>query len=204
VSKGYTTPAAVAAYLGRTLTTDQQALIINTLIPAVEEWIDGMAGRAWAATGSAAAEYVRVVGDEVSLASWPVLAVTSVTAYSGVVGEAGDALVTGTDYELRNAARGLLVLDPGVAAYRYLLVQYTYDYGALPSDLTLAATMIVADWLQPALNVDSYGISEYQVGQDLRVKYAVGGVVGSKDWTVPQAALDIIDRYRTPASGAIY
>lgn len=174
MAKGYTTSAKVADYLGRTFTAAQVALA-TSLVDAVEAWIDRRQGRGW--SGPAVVdEYHPVYGDTVRTSLAPVVSLEAVRLSPGGGGE----LVTGAS--LRDASSGLIDLG-GVLDQAYVYLSYT-PANTVPAHVALAATMLVAYLLRPALHPDSQGLSEYQLGQELRVKL--------RDEAIPADILDLL------------
>lgn len=185
--KGYTNPVRVAAYLGVTLTADQIDLCNDQLIGAAERWIEKRRGQTWQAAAIVDEEYYSVPGPNLYLRVAPIL---SVQAVKGRVflGETETVLVVGTDYEVRDLDKGLIyipaqgggvkgdIVIAGLDAYGQgviydrIRVSYT-PAAALPEDYALAATMLVADWLQTPLGNVRQGVQKETFG-DLSVTYS--------------------------------
>jgi hypothetical protein len=184
-ARGYTTAAKVAGYLGVTLSTEQSAQCA-ALIPSVEKFIDGRLGRALMVS-AVATERHALVGPRVFLRHTPATTITSVT---GVTTD-GTATTLATDrYRLLDPERGLLYLDDW-GAYDYVTVAYACD-ATLPDDIGLAATMLAAAWLQPALRPGTEGVESYRL-PDLEVRF-----VRERDGAgrpVPRTVSDILDGY---------
>jgi hypothetical protein len=172
-AKGYTSTDLVAAELGRTLTA-AQLLQCATLIPQAESFIDTQTGKAWM-TPSPIVDELHQIGDSsvVYLGSRPVTAVTIVKVRALSFGSTDVTLVAGTDYELFEASRGVLLLNGSYQTGSLLKVSYT-STGAVPGDIQRAATLLVAGWLtDSSVDPDLYqrGIESYSVGSDLSVKF---------------------------------
>lgn len=165
----YTDAARIANYLGVVLTGDQQTQA-GVLAQAASDWIDGYKGRSWQAVSPVTGEVQPVNGDRVYLAHRPVVAVTSVETRGNYIGAAYTPLAAG-QYELLDADAGVLRLI-GWGSY-LARVAYTHAASAPPPVIALAATMIAASWLHPALNPSTAGLDQISVGQnDISVKFS--------------------------------
>lgn len=186
----YTDVAAVQLYLGRTLSDDQQAQV-DALIPAAQSWIDARSGHAWDVSAPIADETHYLYGPQVSLDLAPVAAVTSVKVRDTCVGATDTTLTVNEGYEVRSLTGGTLYL-PGYTGW---LAKVSYT-PAVPLDarIGLAATMLVAAWLRPALDGITGDVQSYRIGQDLQVTYsdpATGAVRG-----VPDDVVALVDQCR--------
>lgn len=183
----YTTHAAVAALLGVTLTPGQQTLITATLEPAMQAYIDRFTGRSWGAASPVTAELHTVYGGVVYLKQRPVTTITAASYRYGFIGSTPTALVVGTSIELLDASRGqVLVSAPDDSQ---LSVSYTHA-GALPADIGLAATMLVAAHMGDVLlaDPDLRGVKSYAFGSgDIQMSFDTQASA-----TQAAAALDIL------------
>lgn len=184
----YCEVADVELLLGRSLTDDQQAAC-DAAIAAASAWIDGRGGP-WATSDPVADERHRLTDDPaLTLYRAPVASVTGITVRTPDVGAASTALTAGTDYELRDAARGVVWL-PGYAGYQ-AYVSYVPNV-PLDARIARACALIAAQWLRPALDGVTGDIKSYSQGQELSVTfrdpagYAVRGV--------PDEAVTLVDQ----------
>lgn len=166
----YTTPQAIAAYLGVTFTSEQEAQA-QIVADAVTTWIDRYTGRSWQAATPIVGEVRPVVVPgpadmygavaRVHLRYAPAVSVAAV----GVRASAPNDEPTPLDpssYELVDPAAGVLLL-PGFG-YGYLatwsgvaalaVVDYAYDDGA-PADISYAATLIAAGQMATAMSAQA-------------------------------------------------
>lgn len=164
----YTDSAAINAYLGRTLTADEEAQA-TVCATAASGLIDKYTGQTWVGT-SIVAEQHTVYGSCVYLDRAPMTAISAVTARSLDIGAVPTTLAAGSDYELLNAQLGLLRV--GVADRSLVAVSYTAP-GTVPPEVQLAATMLAAGWfaLSGDSNRNSTDIKSFSVGQELTVQY---------------------------------
>ena len=165
-AKGYTSAAAVAAYLGVTLTAAQITQCEALLEPA-EQKIDAHCGRTFM-VGTITAEQHKAHGPKFFLLNTPITAITAVVGVRDADGEE-TTLTADTDYRLLDAAAGELQIDEW-ASYDRFKVTYTCDAG-LPAIVGLAAAVTVAAWLIPALTQMPNGVQSYKL-PDLEVTYA--------------------------------
>lgn len=188
----YTDAAAVALHLGRTLTVDQEAQV-DVLVPPAQRWIDKRANRSWELTTPITGEAHTLYGPCLYLKQAPVASVEAVRVRSLTPGATARTLTAGVDYELLDATDGLLLIG----------TYYTVDYRAgvdytpnVPLDerIALAATMLVAAWLRPALDGITGDIKSYSQGQELSVTFrdpATGAVRG-----IPDDVVTLVDQCR--------
>jgi hypothetical protein len=153
----YTDAAAISAYLGVTLTPEQETQANNVAL-AVTSFIDRYVGRSWQGTSPVTAEWLPIIAryDDGTTTTWPTVYLRQrpAIAVSAVALRSGGPAATATpldpsQYELIDAPAGVLRLAPsgaGVDAYGQpvvALVDYTYA-DAVPADIALAATMMAA------------------------------------------------------------
>ncbi len=164
----YITTTDLANYLQRALTAAETTQA-PTVLDAVSGWIDRYTGRTWVGT-SVTGETSVYYGPFVILARPPVSVVTTLTARAREVGAVTRVLVAGSDYELLDAAHGVLRV---VAAVGDLITAAYTTGAALPVEVKLAAEMLAAAWLSAAdTQAASQGIKAYSVGSgDLSVTY---------------------------------
>lgn len=170
----YTDSSKIAAYLGVTLTAGQITQA-GLAAQAASDWIDQYKGRSWQAATPVADELHTMTGDRVYLNNRPVTAVTSVkTRSSAFVGSGWTTLATG-QYELLDAANGVLLIQ-GWSASSDALVQVSYAHTGTtaPPTIAFAATMIAASMLGPTLRPNTSGLESVSVGQnDVSVTFSV-------------------------------
>lgn len=183
--RGYTNPARVSDHLGLAL-TGVQLVTCERLIEEVEAWIDGALNRAWL-LGTRANEEHYAPPARLYLRYPPVSSLTSITGRAGL-GAAETTLVAGTDYELRDAAAGLVHL---VSPSSYDRVRVTYvQTSTVPADITRLATELVGIGLRPLTVGMSADVRRFRL-PDLEVEYAGGINAG-----LPPHLQLIVDHYR--------
>jgi hypothetical protein len=188
----YTDADTVALHLGRTLTVDQEAQV-DALVPAATAWIDARTNRSWELTAPITGEAHALYGPCLYLKQAPVASVEAVSVRSLTPGATARTLTAGVDYELLDAATGLVLIGT------YYTVDYraSVDYTpAVPLDgrIALAATMLVAAWLRPALDGITGDIQSYRIGQDLQVTYRDPGTGTVRG--VPDDVVTLVDQCR--------
>jgi hypothetical protein len=106
----------------------------------------------------------------------PITSVTSVSTRSGITATPV-ALVAGTDYEIINAAQGMLSL-PGIRygwprnyAYDRVTVVYTPDV-TVAAYTEQGATMLAAHWFRRHSEGIAPGIKSFNISGELQVTYA--------------------------------
>ena len=185
----YTDAQKIANYLGTTLTGAQQTQA-GVMSDAATAWIDRYLGRSWQATSPVTDEKHSIIGDRVYLTNRPVVALTSVKA-RGIYEGATVTTLSASQYELLDAANGIVLLDGWVSGDELALTSYTHSVNSAPADVQLAASMIAAGWLGGALNPGTAGVESLSVGQnDVSVKYS------ATRSDVPVEALSILNGYR--------
>lgn len=178
-AKGYSTATLVAQELGVDLTGPQLDQCAD-LISEAEGWIDQETGRSWLATSPTTSELHTISGPFVYLTNRPVSAITTVQVRPFGVGATWNTLVAGTDFELLDAANGILsilpaydalVTLPGSGGMSGWLSRTTYTSTTpVPLHIQRATTLLVAHWMLPRLNPDRQGVESYSVGGELQVK----------------------------------
>jgi hypothetical protein len=187
----YTTPAAIATYLGRTFTPEQDSWA-TSVAAGITVWIDHRTGRTWQLPADITDEPQTTAGQTVYLDQRPVTAVTSVSLRG--MGASGEwAVVDPADYELTDPRNGVLVIATA-SNNQDARVSYSYAAAGPPADIAMAATVLSADYLATALAPESFGLETVAVGQnDLSLHYA--GASGKASASA-MAALGVVDSYR--------
>jgi hypothetical protein len=196
---GYTTPERVQQRAGRALTSAELEEVVK-LIEAAESWITSRTGRVWptGVAGATVTEYQTINSRKVYLRVRPVQAVTTVAIRPARVGAQEEILTAGDQYELLDAAKGILLLNIGCWRYRggnILRVVYSPAAGTLDPRVALATTDLVLFWMQPILQGLPVGgnIQSYRVGDDLSVTFRDGsGTVRG----VPDTIVAAVDSLR--------
>lgn len=184
----YCEVADVELLLDRSLTDDQQAAC-DAAIVAASAWIDGRGGP-WATSDPVTAEPHRLTDDPaLCLYRAPVTSITAITVRTRDVGATSTTLTAGTDYELRDAARGVVWL-PGYAGH---LASVSY-VPAVPLDVRIAraCALVVAQWLRPALDGVTGDIKSYSQGQELSVTFRDPATFAVRG--VPDEAVTLVDQ----------
>lgn len=164
----YTTLSAIAQHLERDLTIAQEAEAYN-LLAVADAFIDSYTGTVWNTSAAVTAERHTSPGPYLYLKRAPVTTVSTVTVREPYVGSTAQTLSAGSGYELLDATRGILRLGGSYQGYE---VRVTYTPAVpLDSRIALAATRLVAHWMQPTLTGVLGDIKSYAVGQELEVTY---------------------------------
>jgi hypothetical protein len=184
-AKGYCTAADVAAFLDKTFTAGQTTQANNLIEPA-EVYIDGETNRGWL-VGVQTDERFYCPGYELFLQFVPVTSVDTITGRAGL-GEGEDVLVADEDYEVRDLGNGyIMLLFPG--SYDRVQVDYT-PVNTVPADIEQACIEMVASWMLPVLQSDSFGLDSYSL-PDLTVKFSRSHVQAA----IPPVAAATLERY---------
>jgi hypothetical protein len=187
----YSDATKIAAYLGSTLTTDQQtqaAAMAQAASDFVDQYIGG--GRSWQSAAAVSNELHTVSGGRIFLKRRPAVAVTSVQVRQPAIMAQWTTLDAG-QYELLDPTNGV-VLVVGWGDY-IARVSYTHGASTPPSQVALATTMIAAAWMTNTLQPDSFGMDSIAVGQgDIVAKFS------SNATDVPPEALSILKGLRVP------
>ncbi len=221
----YTTPAAIAAYLGVTF-TPEQATAAEQVADAVTLYVDRYTGRSWQAVSPAVREphaIVPPVPDAAYGPAWvfldraPAVAVSAVSIRS-TLPHAYETPLDPNQYELVDPEHGTLALSTwyyGWYSEGVALVDYTYA-DAVPADIALASTMIGAAEMARQLAVQSAasfsaahpetdGLKSVSIGQNaVAVTYAdaasaatSGGAAAGAELAPPgSTARTILDGYK--------
>lgn len=182
----YTDAAKIAAYLGVTLTSPQQAQAA-IVAQAASDWIDQYKGRSWQIASPVTDERHEILGDRLYLNNRPVTAVSAVKTRS-YYPDLGVTTLDAGQYELLDGPNGLLVISGWSRSGVLALVSYTHTATAnVPSTIALAATLIAASWMAPTLSPQTAGVSQIAVGQnDINVKFS------EQRGDVPKEALTLL------------
>lgn len=214
MTKGYCVAAAVAAVLGRVFTSPDTTQA-TAMIGAAEAMIDRITNRAWMVASPIANELHVIDGPlgsrsdvltprivsppeapgfpsaPVFLNNKPVTAVTGVIIRLQSVG-ASDIVLAGTDYELIDAASGILTVNarPGYLAK----VSYTHSGPAVPADISHACAVLAGSLMSGYFNPQSAAYKRISVGSgDVSVEF--------RDLdanAIPGVVLTILDSYKRP------
>lgn len=180
-SKGYTTPADVASQLGRTLTADQIVYLTNRIIPAAEEWVDTIGGRAYGA-GVVTAEQLVMGGQYTWLSKAPVTSVQRVRGYYWGRSAADIAVVNEGYWSLVDPASGYIRI-PTWRDFEYLEVDYTPD-ASIPERIKLATAIVCGVYMRTVLHPETEWLTDYASGQDVRLKF--------RTITMPETVYELI------------
>lgn len=186
----YTDADAVALHLNRTLTVDQEAQV-DALVPAATAWIDARTNRSWDLTAPITGEAHTLYGPCLYLKQAPVASVEAVRVRSLTPGATARTLTAGVDYELLDAATGLVLIGTYYAVDYRASVDYTPNV-PLDGRIALAATMLVAAWLTAALSGGRGSIKRRTLG-DVTVEYAAQPATA---YGVPEDVAALVDQCR--------
>lgn len=200
VAKGYSTYQKVETELGGITFTAGQQTAANERIEVAENRLDAWLGRAWIVASPVIAETHRVYGDRVYLKRRPVTAVTAVTVRSEVVGDTATAGVALTDFELLDAANGVLLL--GYRDGAYVSVAYTHSTAlaaSVPAEVVLATTkyaaLLMGNVLNSGLTALQGQVRQLAVGRyDLAVTFREA----PEDGGIPEEIRALVSHLRRP------
>lgn len=186
----YTDATKIAAYLGLTLNSPQQTQA-GVVADAATAWVERHTGRSWQIASPVTDELHEMVGDTVYLNQRPVTAVSAVKTRERYA-DAATTTLGASEWELLDAANGVLLILGWATAGLLALVTYTHTATAAPDDVELATTMIAAAWLSQTLRPSTQGVDQLSVGQnDVTVKFSADRA------DVPGEALRILRPYRS-------
>lgn len=208
----YCTVQQVSTYLGRALTAAQQNAVALYL-PFAVGFIDRETNRSWL-TAPITDEQYSLWQSTIYLNSTPVATVERVNVRTGTVGDAGQTLTEGVDYELQDPQIGRLVLTGGWASSpsapslappattnpdeqrggglpSYALVSYTPN-APVPAEISMVATMLVAHWMIGQIDPDRFGAAEYKMADEISITVDDP----SKSGAIPPAILHILSGWR--------
>lgn len=184
MAKGYTTAEAVQSQLGRLLTAPQIAYLRDTVIPAVEEWIDTTGGRAYG-EGVVLSEPLAMTSQYTWLPKAPVLSVEAVRGWYWGQTVTDVQTLDPTRYALVTGANGYFRL-PAWQHYAYLEVDYTPD-PTIPSRIRLAAGMLCGVFMRTVLHPQTEWLTDYASGQDIRLKF--------RELVIPSHVYELVGEY---------
>jgi hypothetical protein len=181
--KGYTTVNLVAKEMAQDLTAPQLDQCAD-LIEAAEHEVDRETGRTWLTTTPVSSELHTVNGPVVYLKNRPVVAVSSVTIRSTLVGQDPVTQTVDEQYELIDAVGGILLL----AGYGYphdvvinteythhngwlLSVNYTHSLTVIEPAIQKITTELVAAWMSSIVGSDLSDVKSFEVPDLLSVTY---------------------------------
>jgi hypothetical protein len=183
----------VAAFLGMTFTTEEQAEA-TALIPMASALIDRETRRGWLVPPITGERY-NLTTPTLYLKSHPITSVQSIVTRTQAIGDTLYTAIAGVDYEVFDLTLGQINFSSGYHGPRAVaLVSYTPALDTVPGDIALAATMIVANTMSNALLPDAFGVTEVRLGRLTGIKYDENAVTLS----IPQQAQQILDSYRYP------
>lgn len=186
----YTDATKIAAYLGLTLTSPQQTQA-GVVADAATAWVERHTGRSWQTSSPVTDELHEMVGDTVYLNQRPATAVSAVKTRERYA-DAPTTTLGASEWELLDAANGVLLILGWAGLGVLALVSYTHTATAAPDDVELATTMIAAAWLSQTLRPSTQGVDQLSVGQnDITVKFSASRA------DVPAEALSILRAYRS-------
>lgn len=186
----FITQTDVESYLGRTLTTAEDAQI-DSLMDAACEYVESVCGRGFGTTGITD-EPAKIICGKVYLGR-PVSAVSTVKTISAYVGATATTLPS-SQWSLWDAAHGVLLVSGYYTSDA--LISYT-PAATVPESVVQAAVMLAASWLTPT-SADSYqqqGIKSYSVGQELQITYADNA---TRTAAVPSTVTTLLAPYMRP------
>lgn len=187
----YTDANKIAAYLGATLSGPQQVQA-GVMADAATAWIERYTGRSWQVASPVTDELHAPTGDRVYLTRRPVAAVSVVKTRAAIFVGGSWTTLAASQYELLDAANGVLLIQGWSVADALVSVTYTHTMVTAPADVQLAASMIAAAWLGGAIAPGTNGVSQISVGQnDVNLKFS------ESRGDVPAEALSILNGYRT-------
>lgn len=163
----YTTADDLAKYLGRVFDNDQNS-IADLCIDAAEVIVERKAARRYALSTSQTLTLFQPPSPLVVLPSNGPYSAISVIGYSEF-GNAGFPLVLGAQYEIRDAAKGILWFPDAGNWYR-LDIAYTPTGTILPN-IKLATNIMAAHWMRPILNDEIPGLANYSVGSEFAITF---------------------------------
>lgn len=187
---GYTDPSLIAAFLKREL-TDNEALVLSVLIPAIQKWLDNKLGTTYLEVAATTRVYD---GDSSILDIDPVTSITAVKSLNDD-GTDNETYVATTDWFAEpinetvkteiSKRYGYWPKGSGRIAVTGKFSSYVASEG-IPQDIQIAATKIAADLLVMGSDSASNVASESLEGHSITYDNAAAQVdkVASADPTV--------------------
>lgn len=194
MSKGYTSAADVAAFMGVTFTAAQESLA-ELMIGAAEAWIDDAIKHAWLETGPITEVFYSPQKPYLRVAKPPIVSVTSLSylSYPGCL--TPYTFTADQDYFVQDLAEGIIYSPYTERVYSATIV-YVPNTDPVPDEVMGAAQMLAASYMRmaPTLldGVDPNIIQRYQVGGELEVEFRKNLLVGG---VVPQTVLTLLDKW---------
>ncbi len=111
-ARGYSSLANVTSFLGQASLSTQQQNEVNNILPSVEDYIDLYTRRTWGQPAITNEQY-DLLKDWLYLRVVPVASIQSVLVRTRAIADPGVTLTAGTDYEMQDAQRGLVVFTSG-------------------------------------------------------------------------------------------
>lgn len=188
-AKGYAQVEEVAAFMGATLTTEQENQA-ERMLEVAEAEIDAGTNRGWlmGAQANEIHRYNEFLNGRLYLQYAPVASVTTVRGRAAL-GEAETTLTEDVDYEVIDLASGLIwITSP--ALYDRIRVDYTPG-STVPTDIQQATAELAAAKMQSTLRPLTYGLDSLQL-PDL----SVGFNRAINQNSVPPSVADVIARWR--------
>jgi hypothetical protein len=150
-SRGYCTPADVAAELGGATFTPEEEALCDARIAAVEAVLDQQLGRTWRYPTPILGEQSRLYGPHVYLLQRPVLSVERVELRDDVPSSVGVEITTDEGWRLVDGVAGLLVLGVWYRPGTWCSVDYTHvgPTAPVPPDVALFTAKAAAHFMGP-------------------------------------------------------
>lgn len=186
----YITITDALNYLGTPTLSGTQTTAAQAKVNAAIAYVNRVTLQAWnldPITG----ELYDLQSRQLLLQSTPVASVEQVQVRSRIVGDTPEVLTAGTDYELLDLTRGLILFDEGYGHSAIAIIDYTPNR-PVPADIVDACTTIAGESIYPILNPDRRGITKAQVDRETVIQYSAFG----QQLLIPQSAQDVLLGYR--------
>jgi len=196
-ARGYCTPADVAAELGGAAFSPEETALCDARIAAVELLLDKELGRSWLMPSPVSGEQSRIYGSHLYLQQRPVVSVEAVRVRADIPGAVPQPATALEQYELLDAAAGLLLLGYWYCPATWVSVDYTHagPTGPVPADVALFTAKAAAHFMGTVrsgglgpLGALGGQLSRLAVGQgDLSLDFrdaAAGFAVPAELWTL--------------------
>lgn len=187
-AKGYATVEEVAAFLGVTLTAEQERQA-ERMLEVAEAEIDSGTNRGWlmGAQTNETHRYEEYCGGDLWLRYAPAASVTAVKGRA-LLGDAETTLTVDVDYEVIDLESGYIeIISP--ALYDRIRVDYTPGT-TVPTDIQQATAELVAYKMRSHLMPGSYGVSQLGL-PDLNVTFRQ---YAAED--LPLSVVNVLSRWR--------
>jgi hypothetical protein len=188
----YATAATLEVYLGRPL-SDAETDGAAAATAAATDFIDQYTGQTWQ-SATVTGEVHTLNGGVLVLDHAPMTAITAITGRAPYVGATVRAWAAGTDYDLIDAAGGVLLTNQ--ADGTIVTVSYTRP-ATVPPSILQAANIIAAGYLVGAASFDSRtaGLTELSAGS-VTLKWQLSSDAAA---AVPAEAKALLAPYRALA-----